>query len=79
MLDLYLDQGLLLDKADNAVEAGIFTVGQLFASGQLKIFNTLKNLIKELRGYQRDESGKVVKKNDHACDACDMRVNQEFP
>lgn len=69
LLDLYLDQGLLLDKADNAVEAGIFTVGQLFASGQLKIFNTLKNLIKELRGYQRDESGKVVKKNDHACDA----------
>lgn len=69
MRDLYEQEGLRLVMADNAVEAGIYKVGQGFASGQLKIFTTCRNLLAEYRTYRRDENGKIVKKNDHALDA----------
>ncbi len=69
LLDLYEAEGLDLVKADNAVESGIYTVGQKMASGQLKVFNTCTNWIKEFRVYRRDEKGKIVKKNDHLMDA----------
>lgn len=66
---LYEDEGLTLEKADNARESGILKVGQMFISGQLKIFNTCSNLLSEYRMYRRDEKGKIIKKNDHALDA----------
>lgn len=69
LLDLYTQEGLLLTLADHAVEAGIFKVSQMFASGQLKIFNTCQELINEFRSYGRDENGKIIKKKDHALDA----------
>lgn len=70
MYQLYEGEGLKLVKADKrSVEAGIFKVCQLFESGQLKIFSTLKNTISEYRTYRRDMNGKVLKKNDHAMDA----------
>ena len=68
LLQMYRDEGLTLLPADNAVEAGIFTVYQRMTSGRLKIFKTLVNLQKELAVYHRDEHGKVVKKNDHLTD-----------
>lgn len=68
LLQMYRDEGLTLLPADNAVEAGIFTVYQRMTSGRLKIFKTLVNLQKELGVYHRDEHGKVVKKNDHLLD-----------
>lgn len=69
LLDLYEKEGLRLNLADHAVEAGIFKVSQMLASGQLKIFNTLANLIAEMRSYGRDEKGHIIKKKDHAVDA----------
>ena len=69
LFDLYEQEGLLLEKADNSVEAGVLRVGQMFESGMLKIFSSLENLLSELRTYRRDEKGKIVKKNDHAVDA----------
>lgn len=69
LIDLYESEGLNLTAADHAVESGIYKTGQMFASGQLKIFRTLKNTISEFRTYRRDEKGKIVKKNDHAMDA----------
>lgn len=69
LFHLYEECGLILEFADNSVEAGILKVGQMFASGQLKIFNTLQNLLSEYRTYRRDERGKIVKKKDHAMDA----------
>lgn len=69
LFDLYEQEGLLLEKADNSVEAGILRVGQMFESGMLKIFSNLENLLAEIRVYRRDENGKIVKKNDHAVDA----------
>jgi len=69
LLDVYTGLGLHLLKADNAVEAGILAVYQRLSAGKLKIFRTLPSTITELRLYRRDEKGKVVKENDHLCDA----------
>lgn len=69
LIDLYIEEGLNIVLADHAINAGIYKVGQAFASGQLKIFSTCTNLIEELRVYRRDEDGKIVKKGDHALDA----------
>lgn len=69
LVDLYQQEGLHLVFADNSVEAGIYKVSQLLASGQLKIFKTLTNTLGEFRVYRRDENGKIVKKNDHLMDA----------
>jgi hypothetical protein len=69
LLDEYRKLGLILQPAENAVEAGIHAVWQRLAAGRLKIFNTCRALVSEIRLYRRDENGKVVKENDHAVDA----------
>lgn len=69
LFQLYDNEGLVLYKADNSVEAGILKINQMFASGQLKIMDSLKELMIELHIYRRDENGKVIKKNDHLMDA----------
>jgi phage terminase large subunit-like protein len=70
IFDMYQEEGLNLVKADKRDrEGGILRIGQLFECGQLKIFNTLKNTLSEIRTYRRDEKGEIVKKNDHAMDA----------
>lgn len=72
LIDIYEKEGLQLDLADNAVEAGIFDVRKLFEMGLLKIFSTLENTLVEIRVYRRDEFGKIVvdkKKKDHLMDA----------
>ncbi len=69
LMDEYRGQGLNLFPADNAVEAGLLACYQRLASGRLKIFRSLRNIITELRIYRRDEHGKVVKENDHLMDA----------
>lgn len=69
LIEEYRALGLSLYEADNAVEAGIHAVYQRISRGGLKVFKTCRNLISELRIYRRDERGKVVKENDHACDA----------
>lgn len=70
VIDEYKKYGLILQPADNAVEAGIMAVRQRLESGRLKVFSTLTNWFNEFRFYIRDEkTGKVVKKDDHALDA----------
>lgn len=69
LLGEYRDLGLDLTPADNSVEAGIMRVWTLMSTGKLKVFSNCVNLLRELRGYIRDEKGKIVKSNDHACDA----------
>jgi len=69
LIQAYIDLGLDLESALSAVEAGLFIVWQLFSTGQLKLFESLANLRQEIRLYRRDADGKVVKANDHACDA----------
>lgn len=64
----YVDLGLNLYKAINAVESGIYDVWQALSNGQLKVFSTLQNWRMEYRLYRRDEKGRVVKELDHLMD-----------
>jgi hypothetical protein len=69
LINLYRGQGLNVLLADNTVEAGIFDVYERMTTGRLKIFNTCRHVIEEMRLYRRDEKGKIVKQNDHCMDA----------
>lgn len=69
LIAIYRGLGLDLQDAENAVSAGIYAVWQRLVSGQLKVFGSLGNLLGEMKLYRRDEKGRIVKKNDHACDA----------
>lgn len=69
LLQNYLDLGLLLSKAENGVDAGLFDVWERLSTGRLKVFRTLQNWLAEYRLYRRDEKGAVVKLNDHLMDA----------
>jgi hypothetical protein len=42
---------------------------EMLSTGRLKIFNTLQYLKKEIRLYRRDKKGRVIKVDDHLCDA----------
>ena len=68
LLQDYIDLGLNLTNADNAVEAGIYNVWTRLSTGRLKVFKSLNNWMTEFRIYRRDEKGKVVKQNDHLMD-----------
>lgn len=69
LIDDYIELGLLISKAVNAVESGLLEVWSLLSGGQLKIFASLQNWLTEFRVYRRDEHGHVVKENDHLMDA----------
>jgi phage terminase large subunit-like protein len=69
LIELYRAEGLDLQPAINAVEAGIYAVEQLMYGGKLKAFTSLSNWYKELRLYRRDKDGKIVKEQDHLMDA----------
>lgn len=69
LMQMYRDQGLKLVDAEKAVETGLYTVWELLSTGQIKIFKDLNNFFNEYRLYRRDESGKIVKSNDHLMDA----------
>lgn len=70
LFSFYIDSGLELSLADNAVEAGIYRTSTMLSTGRMKVFNTLQNWLSEFRIYRREEiTGKIVKKNDHLMDA----------
>ena len=69
LIDDYVDQGLFLDVAPNAVEAGLLEVWRLLSTGQLKVFKSCAAWLEEFRLYRRDRKGRVVKQNDHLMDA----------
>lgn len=69
LLDMYIDLGLDIEKAENARESGIFAVWELLSQGRLRIFSTCQNLLREYATYRRDKNGNIVKTNDHALDA----------
>jgi len=69
LIDIYRNCGLHIEPAINAVETGIYAVWQLLSSGKLKVFRSLGNWLRELRIYERDRDGKIVKQNDHLMDA----------
>jgi len=70
LVDDYVNLGLKLSYAVNAVEAGLLNVWQRLSTGKLKVFNSLRNFLAEYRIYRRDEKGNIVKENDHLMDDC---------
>lgn len=69
LLEIYRDEhGLLISKAFNGVDSGIFDVWNRMIDGRLKVFSTCQEWFKEYRKYRRDESGKIVKTDDHLMD-----------
>jgi hypothetical protein len=73
---LYVEQGLHLTLADNAVEEGIYRVWERLETGRLRIFSTLGLTREELRVYRRDEKGKIVKVKDHLMDCLRYGVSR---
>ena len=69
LLQDYIDLGLDVDVANNAVESGIYRGWELLSTGQLKVFSTMTNWLNEYRIYHRDEKGRIVKERDHLIDA----------
>jgi hypothetical protein len=69
LLQMYLDLGLKLNTAQNAVETGIYEVWCRMTTGRLRVFRSLQSWLEEYRLYRRDEKGKVVKVADHLMDA----------
>lgn len=69
LFDQYVEKGLLIDKADNAVTGPLWDMHEAMEQGRFKIFRTCANILKEYRLYRRDEKGRIVKKDDHAMDA----------
>lgn len=69
LMDIYQNEGLILNNALNAVEPGISLVSQYFATGSLKIFSTCTKTFEEFRLYRRNEDGRIVKALDHLMDA----------
>jgi phage terminase large subunit-like protein len=69
LYELYKARLKGLKIANNAVEAGLYSVWELLYGGKLKIFSTLQHTLKEFTKYSRDEKGKIIKKDDHLMDA----------
>lgn len=69
LLQNYLDLGLNLECAQNAVESGLYKVWELLSTGNLKVFKSCRQWFEEFRLYRRDEKGHIVKTNDHLMDA----------
>lgn len=64
----YLDLGLKIAPAENAVEAGIQAVWERMVGGRIKFFSTLREFPREYVLYRRDEKGRIVKEKDHLMD-----------
>ena len=74
-----------LQDADNAVNDGIQLVQRCMTTGALKISPKCTTLLSELGLYSWDEKAseggrdKVIKENDHACDAMRYFVSTVGP
>lgn len=74
----YRQLGLRLMPADNALEAGLHKMNELFSTGRLKIFTTVRNLQKEYMLYKRKLNGKIDQHcDDHAIDAARYIINNK--
>ena len=69
VIDVYKKLGVDIRAAEKDVEAGIRTVETRLSESKLKIFRTCGGTIQEYRMYNRNEMGRIIKKNDHRLDA----------
>ena len=68
LMQSYVDLGLKVSPAKNAVESGIYAVWEALSTGKLKVFKSCRMWFEEFRLYRRDEKGKIIKTNDHIMD-----------
>lgn len=68
LMQTYIDLGLNLTPAINAVEAGLYEVWQALSTGKLKVFASCIQWFQEFRLYRRDSKGRIIKDNDHLMD-----------
>ena len=69
LLDVYRQLGLDIEPASHAVDAGLYAVWTRLSGGRLKVMRSCQQWLREYRMYRRDESGKIVKADDHLMDA----------
>lgn len=69
LMQMYRDLGLKLTDAENAVEAGLYTMWDMLSTGRLKVVRGQEQFMREIRSYARDDKGKIIKTNDHLMDA----------
>jgi hypothetical protein len=74
LIDTYRSLGLNVTKADNTVVSGLIMTWHYLSTQQFRVFETCTNWFKEHRLYRRDETGKVIKKNDHLMDCTRYQV-----
>lgn len=77
----YMDQGLNLYPANNAIQAGIVKVTERLKSDRLKIFKNLRYFFEEFRLYRWDKEGRkpYIKQNDHLMDCLRYGVMSGIP
>ena len=68
-IDVYRQFDIDLCLAEKAVEPGIQDVYTLISEGRFKVFQSLLHWFDEFETYQRDQKGRVIKRNDHLMDA----------
>jgi predicted phage terminase large subunit-like protein len=64
LMCLYQELGLDLDLAPDSEQSGVCEVLQAIRSGRLKVVRSLENFFREYRLYQRDDEGRIIKRND---------------
>ena len=75
----YKDLGLDLVFMRQARDAGLLRINNMLASGQLKIFSTCINLLKEMNRAIRDSTGKIKDQHQyHATDALRYVLNPQL-
>lgn len=79
LLQNYIDLGLHLSPAVNAVEAGLYETWQRLSTGRIKVFDSLQNWLAEYRIYRRDKKGEIVKADDHLMDCMRYFVMSALP
>lgn len=60
LFKIYRELGLTLQFAQNAREAGIYSVWMRLSTGRLKVFRSCRNWLDEFRTFARDENGQIM-------------------
>ena len=68
-------KGVICEKANNEVIAGISEVSRHFTNDLIRINESCVNLIKEINSYKWKKDGVPDKKDDHSCDSLRYILN----
>jgi hypothetical protein len=72
LIDDYARAGLKLNLGKYAKELAIDNILERIRTDRFKIHNSCKKTMQELRGYYRNDRGKIIKGNDHLMNALEF-------